>query len=214
MHALIILTLWGLICTPMANATPPKSLPNGSTQGLLWLKTAYASNWPTAPLKHISAGQVEQESSWNTHATLKTSRELGRGLCQMTVTKSFNIYLSAVRYKALRGWDWRADPYNPQYQLDFLVLQDKDNFDACKAVSPEEQWKMTLVSYNAGSGRISARRRYAIAKGLPHDRWTNGLELAHGPLENSVLYGRPLWKAVNEYPQVIFSKAQKYVGLI
>ena len=186
------------------------AIPAGATKNLPVLKAAFLSIWPQAPMLHIPAGQVDQESSWNEHATLHTPRELGRGLCQMTITKSFNIYLSAVQYKALKGWDWKNNPYDPDKQLTFLGYQDRDNFLASKAVNDEERWKVALVRYNAGDGRINIRRRYAVAKGLPTDRWTGGLELAYSPAECSVLYGRPLWKAVNEYPRVIFEKAQKY----
>jgi len=202
----IVLVLAG---TAWAGAIPP-----GAAKNLPVMRQAFQSAWPDAPLLHIPAGQVEQESGWNEHATLKTSRELGRGLCQMTVTKNFNIYLDAVKYKALKGWDWKNDPYNPQKQLTFLACQDRENFTQSKAVNAEEQWRIALVRYNAGDGRINARRRYAIAKGLPTDRWTGGLELAHGPLENSILYGGVLWKAVNSYPRLIFSKAEKYKGHI
>jgi hypothetical protein len=187
-------------------------LPQGATKNLPVLGRAFSDHWPSAPLRNVAAGQVEQESDWNEHAHLHTSREDGYGLVQMTRTKSFNIYLTAVKYKALKGWDWRSNPYDPYRQLTFLVLQDKDNWDQVKAVNDEERWKMTLVSYNAGSGRIAIRRRYAMAKGLPTDRWTGGLELAHGALENSSLYGDSLWKRINNYPRVIVEKSEKYKG--
>ena len=132
----------------------------------------------------------------------------------MTITKSFNIYQDAVKYKLLKGWDWKNNPYDPGKQLIFLGYQDRDNFNESKAINAEEQWKIALVRYNAGDGRINARRRYAIAKGLPTDRWTGGLELAHSPMENSILYGATLWKTVNAYPELIFKKAEKYKGHI
>lgn len=203
---LVVWLLW--------SAAHGAEIPPDAQKHLPTLAAAYKTHWPQAPLKHVAAGQVEQESDWKERATLKTNRELGRGLCQMTITKSFNIYESAVKWKALKGWDWRSDPYNPLYQLTFLVLQDRCNFEAQKAISDLERWKIALVRYNAGDGRIAARRRYALAKGLRTDRWTGGLEDAHGTLENSVLYGRPLWKAVNEYPRVIIQRAAKYEGRI
>jgi len=190
------------------------AIPPNAQKHIPTLREAFKTQWPAAPLKHISCGQIEQESSWKENATLKTPRELGRGLVQMTITKRFNIYLDAVKYKALRGWDWQNDPYNTKYQLMFLVLQDRSNYSQSVAINERESWMMTLVRYNAGGGRIAARRRYATAQGTPTDRWIGGLEDAHGPLENSVLYGRPLWKAVNEYPRVIFKRAEKYVGAL
>lgn len=204
---IVVITLW--LSRGAEGAEKPSI---AAERNLPTLQAAYVSEWQSAPLKHIAAAQVEQESQWNEKATLKTSRELGRGLVQMTVTKRFNIYKDAVRYKTLRDWDWQKDPYNARNQLIFLVLQDRENYLQSKAVNAEERWKMALVRYNAGGGRINARRRYATAAGMKTDRWTGGLEDAHGPLENSILYGRPLWKAVNEYPRVIFRRATKYEG--
>jgi hypothetical protein len=209
MRSLVVIA--GLLLTTVACA---EQIPAGAVRNLPHLAAAYRAQWPDAPLKHIPAGQIEQESGWNEKAHLHTSREDGYGLGQMTVTKTFNIFTDAVKYKALKNWNWKADPYNPLYQLTFLVLQDKDNFLQTKAINAEERWKISLVKYNAGEGRINVRRRYAIAAGLPTDRWTGGLELAHGPSEVSILYGRPLWKAVNEYPKIIFQRGQKYKGAI
>jgi hypothetical protein len=180
------------------------------------------STWPGAPMRHIPAGQVEQESGWKKTATLKTSRELGRGLVQMTIAydsagrERFNIYRDAVRYRALSGWDWRRDPYNVRYQLTFLVLQDRANFNQVRPYSQDdvEALKCALVCYNAGSGRWLQRLKNARIKGLPTNRWDGGLALAYGAKETALLYGRPLYLAVNEYPAVIFKRAAKYQGLV
>lgn len=189
---------------------------------LATLREAFHQQWPAAPLRYHAGGQVEQESSWNPRATLSTSREKGRGLTQMTVAydsqgrERFNIYRTAVRYRALRDWDWQRDPYNVERQLTFLVLQDRANFDMLRPLfcSDDECWLASLVAYNAGPGRVMTRRGYAIRNNLPADRWTGGLDLAHAPKENVILYGRPLWQAVNEYPRVIARRAEKYRGLL
>ncbi len=186
------------------------------------LSKSLDSNWPAAPLRHIPAGQVEQESSWKTKATLKTSRELGRGLVQMTIAydakgrERFNIYKDACRVAALKTWDWRNDPYNPRCQLTFLVLQDRANFCQVRPffIDDTQAWKGALVCYNAGSGRWLQRRRTAKVKGLPADRWDGGLDRAWTGGETALLYGRPLYEAVNEYPRVIFLRAAKYRGLV
>jgi len=164
------------------------------------------------------AGQVEQESSWKDHATLKTSRELGRGLVQLTIaynrsgSERFNAYRDAVRLGPLSGWNWKADPYNPRYQLSYLVLRDRDTFKQTRLIMSDdaESWKAALVAYNAGMGRVLSRRASARVLGLPTNRWSGGLEQAHRGKENTLLYGRPLWQAVNEYPVVIFRKSNKY----
>ena len=199
------------------------SLPERSRPYIPILREQIGKHWPAMPLRHIPAGQVEQESGWKERATLKTSRELGRGFGQLTITyradgsERFNTYRDAVRFKALRGWDWRNDPYNVRYQLAYVVLQDRANFGQMGAlgfIDAAETWKAALVCYNAGPGRVLNRRAVALAKGMPHDRWTGGLDRAYSQKEAVMLYGRPLYEAVNEYPRVVFKKAEKYRGRV
>lgn len=207
-----------LIAVPRAHADV---LDNASLY-LPKLTSAIDTHWPGMPLRHIPAGQVEKESGWNVRATLKTPRELGRGLVQPTISwdkrgkERFNAYKDAMAYKAMRGWNWRNDPYNAGYQLKLLVLRDRDAFRQVRpfVVNDEESMKITLVCYNAGEGRYLARKKYARLHGFAADRWSGGLELAHSPKENARLYGRPLFQAVNEYPRRIFDMAGKYKGLV
>jgi hypothetical protein len=206
-----------LATTTMASEIPERARPHLPT-----LAAALDTHWPQAPHRHLAAGQVEQESGWKERATLKTSRELGRGLAQLTIAydaqgaERFNTYRDAVRHKSLAAWDWRSDPYNPRYQLAYLVLRDRAEWAAMRMLMVDdlERWKSALVCYNAGRGRVLARRAYALAAGLPADRWSGGLDLAHGPSEDRLLYGRPLWQAVNEYPRKVVGRAEKYRGAV
>jgi hypothetical protein len=221
--ALVFLGVIALIIAIIFVAVPANAASLDKARPYLpQLSRAIESQWPTMPLKEIAAGQVEQESGWNPHATLKTPRELGRGLVQMTVAydskgrERFNIYRDACRAKALSAWDWRRDPYNVSYQLSFLVLQDRANFAQVRPhfLNDTEAHKGSLVCYNAGTGRWLSRRANAKRLGLPSDRWDGGLALAYGKGETALLYGRPLYQAVNEYPRVIFQRSQKYRGLV
>jgi hypothetical protein len=186
------------------------------------LEDAILTTWPDSPAAAVMAGQVEQESSWKAKATLKTKRELGRGLVQMTIAytqdgkERFNIYRSAVRYKQLSAWNWRKDPYNVRYQLMFLALQDKANYNMVRPYfrNDTEACKGMLVCYNAGEGRWLRRLKNARIMGLPTDIWDGGLAQAYSQGELALLYGRPLWVAVNEYPTVIFKRAVKYEKLV
>jgi hypothetical protein len=175
----------------------------------------YSKYWPEYTMKHIPYGQIEQESSWNVRARLHTSREDGYGLGQITITPRFNNFKTAIQYKALKDWDYKTDPYNPKNQLTFLILQDRDNFRQIARffINDEERTKGMLVSYNAGYGRVLKRRQAAITQKHKADTWTGGLEDVHDKFEEESLYGRSLYKAVNEYPRLIFKKAQKYTGI-
>ena len=186
------------------------------------LKTIIAEQWPTMPNREIPPAQVGQESSWKEKAQLKTSRELGRGFVQLTIAYNkdgsirFNAYQDAVRMKALQKWNWQDDPFNTKFQLTYLVLTDKSNFSIVrKSMKNDEQaWKAALVCYNAGEGRWLSRRTAARKSNIPIDTWDNGLAIAHSNAEAAILYGRPLYEAVNEYPRVIFKASVLYLGLM
>ena len=176
------------------------------------LQTKINNYWPELTMPHIIAGQIEQESQWNPKATLKTSRELGRGLAQMTVTPKFNIYKEAVSMKALKGWDWQKDPYNPSNQLTFAVLTNRSNFKQVTKwfVNDTERFAGALIAYNAGMGTVLQRRALAIRQGKNNGKWFGGLENIRLPYEKRLLYGRDLGLTRNEYPVVIFKRAEKY----
>lgn len=213
--ALAITVILSVVYTTSAHAS---TLPAGYIRNQAVLGQVLVTHWPDAPLPHIIPGQVEQESSWKERATLHTSRELGRGLVQLTIAytkdgkERFNAYKDATGYAALRGWDWRNDPYNVRYQLTYLVLRDRATFHQTRLMMADdaEAWRAALVAYNAGMGRVLQRRKNAVLMGLDKTRWSGGLDQAHGSAENSLLYGRSLWQAVNEYPVVVFKKAAKY----
>jgi len=199
------------------------AVPSARADNLQVLSSTINQHWPNAPLRHIMAGQVQQESSWKERATLKTSRELGRGLVQLTIayrpdgSERFNAYRDAVRgYKALSAWNWQQDPYNVGYQLTYLVLRDRGQFAVTRRSMADdaEAWRAALVCYNAGEGRWLARIANARLMWLDRTRWIGGLEHAHGKTEDRLLYGRRLWQAVNEYPVIIFKKAARYEGRV
>ena len=64
------------------------------------LATEQRTHWPDVPIRSALAAQVEQETCpslksakcWNPRAELKTSREYGFGLGQLTVTQKFDNF--------------------------------------------------------------------------------------------------------------------------
>lgn len=171
-------------------------------------------------MPEVPAAQVEQESSWKQKAELKTSREYGFGLTQITVTSRFNNFIEAQRVTGL-GTDWEHR-FDPTFQLTYMVLTDKSNFTLSKKFFdlPKDQIAGMCISYNAGPGRLSFRKAAALTvnkAGAKVDirKWFGGLDSVHSPAEDRILYDTPLWKAVNQYPDNIINKrAPKYKGLI
>ena len=170
-------------------------------------------HWPKAQMSHIMCGQVEQESSWRPKAELKTSREYGFGLGQITITSRFNNFETAKQLEPLKNWAWE-ERFDPENQLIFLVFTDQANYNrlSCLFDQPRDIWAASLVSYNAGLGTVLQRRR-AAPESLKR-RWFGGLELIMLKSETGELYGRNLWKVRNEYPQKVFNKSEKYKGLM
>jgi len=179
------------------------------------LKAAFDAHWPNAPLRHIAAAQIEQESAgWNAHAELKTSREYGFGLGQITVTSRFNNFKAAQRI--FKDWKWE-DRFNVKYQLGYAVITDRSNFKEVSRLfrDDDSRWRGALVSYNAGLGTVLQRRSLAIRSGVLHDRWNGGLDQVAMAYESRKLYGRTLSKMRNEYPHIICDvRAPKYIGWV
>lgn len=82
------------------------------------------------PREEIAA-QIYQESRWNPRAELKTSREYGFGLGQITKAWNskgelrFDKFKELTRaYKELKGWEWK-DRFDTKKQIMAVVLEDK-----------------------------------------------------------------------------------------
>lgn len=189
--------------------------------------------WPDAPMKYIEPGKLDRETAcpnikkcWNPYVELKTSREWGIGLSEITKTWNkdgtvrFDNWTEAKRkYKEqLAGWNFEGDAkYEAKYHIIYSILEDKGNYKRMAILFENtiDRWAGTLVSYNAGGGRVNSR--FAICKiteGCDTSKWFGGLETVSSSAEKkSVIYGVSLQKRVNDYPfDVIFKRSLKYIG--
>lgn len=171
------------------------------TQGLPKLAPKYLPTlvqkqraiWPAAPLPSFLGAQVEQESCisltsskcWNPNVQLKTSREWGRGLGQVTTaykadgTVRFDKQAELrAQFSSLRGWT--TDRWSdPGYQLTAVVEMNRMIYSRQKeAASPRDQLAFTLSAYNGGEGGVLQDRRLcANTVWCDPARWTGNVEL-------------------------------------
>lgn len=215
---LAALLIFGLQIWPMSGFSAPVNIMDRAGKHLPTLSELANRHWSDAPMREVMAGQVEQESRWNPRAELKTDREYGFGLAQITVTSRFdNFHAARQRLPPLRDWQWN-DRWNVRHQLTYLVMTDRANFQALRGLfeDDENRWAGALVAYNAGMGTVLQRRALAH-RTLPNaaSKWFSGLDSVRLPGENRMLYGRDLGERRNEYPRLIIKvRAPKYRGML
>ncbi len=197
---------------------------------LALLDSVITKYWPDAPCREFIAGQIEQETCanlkkcWNSNTELKTKREYGFGLGQITIayrkngSVRFNNFDEAKRrYEELSDWQW-DDRYNTKYQLIFIVMECKLNFKKYgnRFVTDIQKWAAALVTYNAGSGAVLTRLKVCkVTPGCDCTTWFGGLDQVHSKEEEVLLYGRMLYLRRNDYPyNIIYIRSQKYADAV
>lgn len=213
-----------LIVTAARAAGPPAAaaplLPVLKAEQLAW--------WPDHPMPSALGAQVEQETCyslthskcWSPRAELRTSRERGVGLGQITKTSRFDALdeLRAQFPGALKDWAWDRDSlYDPRMQLRGMILMDLRNWRALTNVpDPNERLAMALAGYNGGMGGLSSdRRACAGTPGCDPARWWGHVE--HTSLKAKAAvggYGKSFFQINREYPRnVLFVRRARYMAL-
>lgn len=156
------------------------------------LRTVQKTIWPAAPMPSFIAAQIEQESCitlthpkcWNPHAELKTSREYGFGLGQITIayrddgSVRFNKFQELrQQYASLHDWAW-ADRYDAKYQLTAVVEMDKGIYTRVNdSATTTDHVAFTLSAYNGGeSGVRQDRLLCQNTEGCDRNRWFGNVE--------------------------------------
>lgn len=202
-----------------AGECPDKALPH-----LPALQSEIQGHWPDAPGRAVFAGQVEQETCpsltsqkcWNPRTELKTSREYGFGLGQLTVTAKFDNFAEARKlHPTLRNWQWQ-DRYDAARQLRTMLLMDRGNYRRLPFVeNAQERLAMALAGYNGGmGGLLSDRRVCASVPGCNPDLWFGHVELHSLKAKRAARgYGKSFFEINREYPRNIMGfRRQHYAA--
>jgi hypothetical protein len=174
----------------------------------------------------VMAAQVEQETCitlkhskcWSPRAELRTSRERGVGLGQITKTARFDALaeMRAANPQALAAWSWDSpNLYDPRLQLTALVLMDRRNYTTIQGAATElDHQAMMLVAYNAGPGRvISDRAMCGATPACDRRRWFDNAEHTSVlPKQPASGYGQSFYAISRHYPRaILFDRRPRYV---
>lgn len=201
-----------------AGGPPPRALTHLPT-----LDDEIKRGWPDSPGRSYFAAQVEQETCpsltskkcWNPQAELKTSREYGFGLGQLTVTKRFDNFAEARKLSpSLRDWQWQ-DRYDARRQLRTMVLMDRTGFRRLGVVGEDkERLAMALSGYNGGMGGVLADRRLCSqVPGCDPNRWFDHVERHSLKAKTAAKgYGKSFFSINREYVRaVMITRRPRYM---
>lgn len=198
-------------------------LPPNAVTYLPALKAEQQKFWGDMSMPSALGAQVEQEtcislksrSCWSPHAELKTSREYGFGLGQITITKDFDNFKGAQRLDmSLRDWAF-ADRYDPARQLRTLILMDLVEYRYIVNTRTEnDRLAMMFSSYNGGRGGLIKERQMCRGTvGCDSATWWGNVERTSNKSRVKVGgYGQSFFDINREYPRNILGlRRPKYV---
>lgn len=206
-------------------------LPPRAEQYLPILSAEIDARWPNVPQRSYLAGLVHHESGcpalkskcWNPKSQLKTHREEGAGLGQLTRAwrQDGSLRFDALvemraQHPALRDLDWSNVYHRPDLQLRAVVLKVRGDFSALAAVTDrQERLRFADAAYNGGLGGVHKERRACgLQPGCDPQRW-------HGHVERiclksrAPLYGNRSACDINRHHVVVvFKDAKLYEGRV
>ncbi len=193
---------------------------------------AINQHWPDIPAREYVPGLIEHESCitlthsrcWSPTSRLRTAREEGAGLGQLTRAwhpdgrLRFDA-LAEMRdsHPALSGLDWATIYQRPDLQIAALVLKVRGDYLALRDVAdPGQRLAMADASYNGGRAGLQRERRACqLAAGCNPGRWWGHVE-AHCLKSRQPIYAGRSACDINRHhvADVLQRRAPKYRGLV
>lgn len=233
--AIIIAALLSLFGSKVHAATldPATYVPARAQTWAPVLRAEQRQFWPDHPAPAVLAALVEQESCvtlggascWSPAARLKTAREEGAGLGQ--ITRAFNADGSLRfdsladlrrRYPDLAGWSWANVYQRPELQLRAIVLMSRGNYQELRRVVADNRAVLAFAdaAYNGGLGGVQAdRRACGLKAGCDPQQWFGNVE-ATCTKSRAPLYGQRSACDINRehVRNVILVRPGKYRALM
>lgn len=126
-------------------------------------------NYFPALIEHESCISLTHSKCWNSLSRLKTAREEGAGISQLTRAYNpdgsirFDIIadLKAKHTQALKDLSWSNVYQRPDLQIRAMVLLTKSSYDrlTIPGIAPMDHIAFTDAAYNGGLGGVMKERR-------------------------------------------------------
>ncbi len=206
-------------------------IPVNADKYLPLLKYQQEQIWPDLMTPYYLGALVEKESCytltskrcWDPTSRLKTDREEGAGLFQLTRAYKTNgtvrfdtlTDLSRKYSQYLRDLSWSNVYQRPDLQLDAGILLSKENWDGLYNIKgPMNRMYFTDASYNQGIGNTYKQMRLCgLTKGCNPQNWFGNVALMC--TNTKVLYGTRSACDINrDHVNDIFNiRLNKYKGI-
>jgi hypothetical protein len=173
-------------------------------------------------IEHESCISLTHPRCWSPTSRLKSQREEGAGLGQLTRawrsdgTLRFDALkeIRSTHPKELYELSWDNIYTRPDLQIRALVLKSRDNYNYYRPYSNNDLEALAFAdaAYNGGVGGLDAERRACkLAPGCDHTKWFGNVELYC--LKSKVaLYGNRSACDINRYhvKDVLLTRINKY----
>jgi hypothetical protein len=150
-------------------------IPTNASKYLPTVKQEQLLNWKDHPtpaqlpslIEHESCISLTNSRCWSPTSQLKTQREEGAGLGQITraYDKTGKLRFDALteiknKHQSLNEFTWENVYSRPDLQIRAVILKSKDNYNTLSMVtSPTERLKFADAAYNGGMGGVQNERR-------------------------------------------------------
>lgn len=185
--------------------------------------------WPKVPARSYIAAKIEQETClslkhkgcWSSHTELKTKREYGFGLGQITIayradgSERFNVWKDLIKIDPVlkEKWTWE-NRYDSELQIRALIVKSKMSVDSIRfdTANSTEHLAFGFVTYNSGSVLIDRRLCFDV-KGCDPSKWYGNVELYSSKAKVAQPgYGKSFYEISREYPKnIMFVRRPKYI---
>ena len=175
-------------------------------------------------IEHESCISLTHSRCWSPTSRLKSQREEGAGLGQLTRAwhPDGQLRFDALaelrgRHPALAELDWASIYQRPDLQLRGLVLMTRDLYTRLDMIDdPLERLRMADASYNGGLGGLQRERRACgLQPGCDPQRWVGHVERVCLKSRQPLYAGRSACDINRHHVHdVIDNRAPKYAALI